>query len=101
LAGWCRGGSSLRRSRRRTPRSSGAKAASLNKFKDRLDLLADIDAIGPAEVWLEGVPPGKIAHFAGEARVTDAADLKKITREDKRLTLIACLVYTVRTGGPR
>jgi hypothetical protein len=75
-----------------------AKAASLNKFKERLDLLADIDAIGPAEVWLEGVPPGKIAHFAGEARVTDVADLKKITSENKRLTLIACLVYTVRTG---
>jgi hypothetical protein len=58
-----------------------AKAASLNKFKERLDLLADIDAIGPAEVWLEGLPPGKIAHSPGEARVTDAADLKKITRE--------------------
>jgi hypothetical protein len=75
-----------------------AKAASLNKFKERLDLLAGIDAIGPAEVRLEGVPPGKIAHFAGEARVTDVADLKKITSENKRLTLIACLVYTVRTG---
>ena len=49
-------------------------------------------------MWLDGVPPGKIAHFAGEARVTDAADMKKITNEDKRLTLIVSLVHTVRTG---
>ena len=75
-----------------------AKAASLGRFKERLDLLESIDAIGPTEVWLDGVPPGKIAHFAGEARVTDAADMKKITNEDKRLTLIVSLVHTVRTG---
>lgn len=75
-----------------------AQAASLHKFKERLDLLAGIDAIGPTEMWLDGVPPGKIAHFAGEARVTDAADMKKIVNEDKRLTLIASLVHTVRTG---
>ena len=35
-----------------------AKAASLGKFKQRLELLADIDAIGPTEAWLEGIPPG-------------------------------------------
>jgi hypothetical protein len=60
-------------------------------------LLADIEAIGPAGAWLEGVPPGKIGHFAGEARVTDAADMRKVT-EDKRLTLIASLVHTAATG---
>jgi hypothetical protein len=31
------------------------------KFKRRLELLADIDALGPTEAWLEGIPPGKIA----------------------------------------
>jgi SAM-dependent methyltransferase len=75
-----------------------AKAASLGKFKQRLELLADIDAIGPTEAWLEGIPPGKIAHFAGEARVTDIADLRKVLNEDKRLTLIAGLVHVVRAG---
>lgn len=45
-----------------------AKAASLGKFKERLALLAEIDAIGPTGEWLEGVPAGKAAHFAGEAR---------------------------------
>lgn len=74
-----------------------AKAASLGKFKQRLALLADIDAIGPAGGWLEGVPPGKVGHFAGEARVTDAADMRKVS-EDKRWTLIASLVHTVATG---
>ena len=43
------------------------------------------------------MPPGKIAYFAGEARVTDVADMKKVTNEDKRLTLIVSLVHTVRT----
>ncbi|MGJ6969864.1 hypothetical protein ACSDR0_49135 [Streptosporangium sp. G11] len=62
-----------------------AKAASLGKFKERLALLADIEAIGPTRVWLEGVPPGKVAHFAGEVRGTDAADMRKVA-EDKRLT---------------
>jgi hypothetical protein len=75
-----------------------AKAAALGKFKQRLELLADIDAIGPTEAWLEGIPPGKIAHFAGEARVTDIADLRKVLNEDKRLTLIASLVHVVRAG---
>ncbi|WP_460304036.1 DUF4158 domain-containing protein [Actinocorallia aurea] len=75
-----------------------AKAASLNRFRERLELLAAMDAIGPTEVWLEGVPPGKVAHFAGEARVTDIADMKKVLDEDKRLTLIVSLVHAVRTG---
>ncbi|MEV8639222.1 hypothetical protein AB0395_46960 [Streptosporangium sp. NPDC051023] len=74
-----------------------AKAASLGKFKERLALLADIKAIGPTGWWLEGVPPGKVTHFAGEARVTDAADMRKVT-EDKRLTLMVSLVHTAATG---
>src|ERR1700742_4581651 len=75
-----------------------AKSASLGKFRLRLDLLADIDALGPTEEWLDGVPPGKVAHFAGEARVTDVADLRKIQDADKRLTLVASLVHVVRAG---
>ena len=75
-----------------------AKSASLGKFRVRLDLLADIDALGPTGEWLDGVPPGKVAHFAGEARVTDVADLRKIQDEGKRLTLVASLVHVVRAG---
>ncbi len=75
-----------------------AQAASLGKFKARLAFLQNLDALGPTEKWLEAIPPGKIAHFAGEARVTDVADLRKVLDEDKRLTLIVSLLHTVRTG---
>ncbi|MEU4703901.1 hypothetical protein [Nonomuraea dietziae] len=42
-----------------------AQAASLGKFKARLAFLQNLDALGPMEKWLEAIPPGKIAHFAG------------------------------------
>jgi hypothetical protein len=44
-----------------------AKLASLGKFRVRLELLADIDALGPTGEWLDGVPPGKIARTLGDA----------------------------------
>jgi hypothetical protein len=75
-----------------------AQAASLGKFKARLAFLQNLDALGPTEKWLEAIPPGKVAHFAGEARVTDVAGLRKVLDEDKRLTLIVSLLHTVRTG---
>jgi hypothetical protein len=74
-----------------------AQAATVSKFKQRLAYLAGLDALGPTEVWLEGVPPGKIAHFAGEARVTDAADMRKVTSAGKQLTLLISLVHECRT----
>ena len=75
-----------------------AKAASIGKFRLRLAHLAALDALGPTEAWLEGVPPGKISHFAGEARVTDVADFNRIG-EDKRLTLLASLIHVLRTSA--
>jgi hypothetical protein len=41
-----------------------AQAASLTKFKTRLKFLRHLDALGPTQDWLDGVPPGKVAHFA-------------------------------------
>ncbi len=76
-----------------------AQAATLGKLKDRLVYLARLDALGPTGEWLEGIPPGKIAHFAGEARVTDAADMRKVLNEDKRLTLLISLVHECRTAA--
>jgi hypothetical protein len=75
-----------------------AQAASLTKFKDRLALLRDIDTLGPTERWLAEVPPGKVSHFAGEAQVTDVADLRKVMNEPKRLTLLVSFIHTVRTS---
>jgi uncharacterized protein DUF4158 len=42
-----------------------AKAATLGKFKLRLAHLQELDKLGPTEQWLDGIPAGKIAHFAG------------------------------------
>lgn len=75
-----------------------AKAATLNKFRARLDHLAVLDSLGATEGWLQGVPPGKMGHFAGEARVTDVADFRKYG-EDKRLTLLVSLVHVLRTAA--
>jgi hypothetical protein len=75
-----------------------AKAATIGKFKARLTHLADLDALGPTDAWLQGVPPGKISHFAGEARVTDVADLGKIG-EEKRFTLLASFIHVLRTSA--
>ncbi|WP_224389036.1 DUF4158 domain-containing protein [Pseudonocardia sp. ICBG1293] len=72
-----------------------AQAATLGKFKQRLAHLQALDAIGPTERWLEGVPPGKVAHFAGEARVANVDDMRK-TGEAKRLTLLVSLVHQQR-----
>jgi hypothetical protein len=76
-----------------------AQAATVSKLKKRLAHLAALDALGPTEVWLAGVPPGEITHFAGEARVTDAADMRKVLADDKRLTLLICLVHEYRTAA--
>ncbi len=74
-----------------------AKAASLGKFKLRLAHLSELDSLGPTEKWLAGIPATKIAHFAGEARVTDVGDLRDMG-EPKRWTLLASLIHEARTS---
>ena len=44
------------------------------------------------------MPPGKIGHFAGEALVTDVADLRR-SGEAKRLTLLASLIHVLRAAA--
>jgi hypothetical protein len=75
------------------------KAATLGRFKERLQYMLELDALGPAEVWLRGIPPGKVGHFAGEARVTDVADLSKMKDDAKRLTLLASLIHVLRAAA--
>jgi hypothetical protein len=69
-----------------------AKAATLGKFKLRLAHLQALDELGATEQWLDGIPATKIAHFAGEARVTDVGDMRDIG-EAKRWTLLASLIH--------
>jgi hypothetical protein len=68
------------------------KAATLTKFKQHLAHLAWLDGLGPARAWLAGIPPPKVAHFAGEAHVTDVADLRKMSAA-RRLALVVCLLH--------
>src|ERR1700730_2688811 len=58
-----------------------AGAARLSKFKEDLAHLAWADSLGPTAEWLEGGPPAKVANFAGETRVTDANDMRRMGRE--------------------
>lgn len=69
-----------------------AMAATLSKFKQHLASLAWADGLGPARAWVAGIPPSKVAHFAGEARVTDVADLGKMGTA-RRLALVVCLLH--------
>ncbi len=72
-----------------------APKATVSRLKQHLGLLRWLDELGPTEAWLADIPPAKIAHFAGEAAVLDAGELSDVG-EDKRLTLLACLVHTAR-----
>jgi hypothetical protein len=45
-----------------------APKATVSRLKQHLGLLQWLDELGPTATWLEGVPPTKIAHFAGRLR---------------------------------
>lgn len=44
---------------------------------------------------MRGVPPAKVSHFAGEARVTDASDLRRYG-DGKRRALVVALLHQGR-----
>lgn len=75
-----------------------AKAATLSRFKEHLAALAWAASLGATDVWLAGVPPAKVAHFAAEARALDASELRDVG-DGKRLALVACLLHTARARG--
>jgi len=70
-----------------------AGRATVSRLKQHVAFLAWLDDFGASGDWLAGVPPAKISHFAGEAAVLDADELAGVG-EDKRLTLLACVVHT-------
>lgn len=72
-----------------------ARRPSLSRLKEHIEHLKALDATGDTAAWLSGVPPAKTAHFAAEARVLDASDLRKVG-ESKRLALLACLMHQAR-----
>jgi hypothetical protein len=72
-----------------------APAATVQRLKNQVAHLTWLDSLGPTEAWLEGVPPAKVSHFAGEARVTDASDLRKYG-DGKRRALVIALLHQAR-----
>ncbi len=75
-----------------------AGAATLSRFKEHLAHLAWLDSLGSTAGWVAEVPPAKVSHFAAQARVTDAGDLRDMG-EQKKVVLIACLLHTARVRG--
>jgi hypothetical protein len=59
----------------------------------------ELDALGPTETWLQDLPPDKIAHVAGEAKLANVDDMRKCG-DAKRLTLLICLLHQQRRRNP-
>ncbi len=64
---------------------------SLSHLDDLVTHLRWLELFGDKSALLAGLTPAKVRHFAGEAQVLDAAELKDIT-PPKRYTLLLCLV---------
>ena len=72
-----------------------AQRATWSRFKAQAEYLSQVDALGDTVAWLEGITPGKVADFAGEAAAQDIDTLSRYNPV-KRLALVACLVHTAR-----
>jgi TnpA family transposase len=72
-----------------------AKAPSVSHLREHLEYLDKLELLGPTAKWLEGIPPGKVEHFAGQARVLDAAELSKVGVV-KRTALLVSLLHMAK-----
>jgi TnpA family transposase len=72
-----------------------AQRATWSRFKAQAEYLDQVEELGDTAAWIEGVSPGKIADFAGEAAAQDVDTLSRY-EPTKRLALVACLVHTAR-----
>ncbi|MBF6047911.1 Tn3 family transposase [Streptomyces sp. NRRL B-1677] len=72
-----------------------AKAPSVSHLREHLAYPDRLKLLGPTADWLEGVPSAKVEHFAGQARVLDAAELGKVGVV-KRTALLVCLLHMAK-----
>ncbi|MDQ2790079.1 MAG: Tn3 family transposase [Actinomycetota bacterium] len=72
-----------------------ARRPSWSNFRAQLEHLRWVDGLGDARVWWQGVPPSKIADFAGEAASADTAVMGHY-RPAKRVALVAALVFSAQ-----
>jgi len=71
------------------------KRSSLEHLQDLLDHIVTLSEVVGADHHLASIPHTKIKHFAAEAKVLDAAELKDCA-EPKRCVLLLCLIHRAR-----
>src|SRR5437870_500346 len=71
---------------------------SLSHLDELVSHLRWLEMVGDKSRVLAGLTPAKIRHFAAEAQVLDAGELKDIT-EPKRYTLLLCLIHRAQIQG--
>ncbi|MFG2832356.1 DUF4158 domain-containing protein [Streptomyces sp. NPDC048434] len=72
-----------------------AKAPTVSHLREHLAHLDRLEAMGATATWLQGVPPGKVEHFAGQAKVLDAAEMSKVGMV-QRCALLASLLHMAK-----
>ena len=71
------------------------KRPTRNHLNDLIVHLIWLDSLGDTKPLLTGITAAKIQHFAAEARVLDASEIKEFNLP-KRITLILCLIYSAQ-----
>ena len=66
-----------------------------NHLNDLIAHLVWLDSLGDIKPLLVDITAAKIQHFAAEARVLDASEIKEFNLP-KRITLILCLIYSAQ-----
>ena len=69
------------------------KRPTRNHLNDLIAHLMWLDSLGDIKPLLADMTAAKIQHFAAEARVLDASEIKEFNLP-KRMTLILCLIYS-------
>lgn len=71
------------------------KSPTRNNINDFIVHSIWLDSLGDVKLILKDITTTKIHHFAAEARVLDAHEIKDFTLS-KRITLILCLIYSAQ-----
>lgn len=71
------------------------KSPTRNNINDFIVHLIWLDSLGDVKPILKDITTAKIHHFAAEARVLDAHEIKDFSLS-KRITLILCLIYAAQ-----
>ncbi len=71
------------------------KRPTRDHLNDLIVHLIWLDSLGEVKAFLNNITVAKIQHFAAEARVLDASEVKEIS-QPKRITLLLSLIYTAQ-----